>query len=334
MKLANILASLSLTAGLFGAAAQAQDVTLRMATNAPEKTIWQEQLDRFAAHVAEESEGRIKVDIFYNGQLGSENAVLAQVARGRIDMTVNSVSSIADQLPEAYLVSMLFYYDSVAQRSCILAKVSEDYRALIAPAGVRFLDWYETGSGQLSGSKAFTTPDMMAHKRIGVSANKISNAYWERLKAEPVMTPATEAASSLSTGLIDAYPTIPVFYVFGGINKIAPVLTRLDYVMSPAAMLISERSWKTLSEEDRAALTRAIAAETAADRSRTFFDFEEQVMKMHVEAGGELVTPTADELAQWRAGIDDYYTEIVNGLSDEGKAFFQTMEAAKADCQP
>lgn len=327
-----LLASIAMTAGLTLSPAFAQTHSLRLATAAPPNTIWQQQLDQFAADVAEETCGNVRIEIFYNSQLGAEQAVLPQVMRGRIDMGAFSVASLADQLPEAYLVSMLFFYDDVTSRSCILDAVRDDYRALIAPTGVRLLDWTEVSTGRLAGSEAFATPASVSGRRMGVAANPISNAYWEGLGAYPTMTPATEAASNLSTGLIDVYPTIPVFYVFAGIAQVAPVLTRLDYVMSPATIVISQSVWDGLSDDDRAGIERALARHPAAERSAEFFGFEEAVLGMARERGVTIVEPTDEERALWSAGIDEYYARTLESVSAEGRAFWETLLAARASC--
>ena len=328
-----LMASLAITAGLWMTPVLAQTHSLRLATAAPPNTIWQQQLDQFAADVAEETSGNVKIEVFYNSQLGTEQAVLPQVMRGRIDMGAFSVASLADQLPEAYLVSMLFFYDDVASRSCILDAVRDDYRALIAPTGVHLLDWTEVGSGQLAGSQPFLTPDTVSGRRVGAAANPISNAYWEKLGAFPTMTPAAEAASSISTGMIDVYPTIPVFYLFAGIAQVAPVLTRLDYVMSPATILISQNVWDSLSDEDRAGVERALARHPAAERSAAFFAFEEAVIGMAQQKGVKVEVPSEEQRAQWAAGIEDYYADALTNVSEDGRAFWNKLLAAREGCQ-
>lgn len=328
----NLIANLVVAAGLSVTPALAETHSLRLATAAPPNTIWQQQLDQFAADVAEETAGNVKIEVFYNSQLGAEQAVLPQVMRGRIDMGAFSVASLADQLPEAYLVSMLFFYDDVASRSCILDTVREDYRSMLAPTGVRVLDWTEVGTGQLAGAEPFLTPDTVSGRRIGAAANPISNAYWEKLGGFPTMTPASEAASNLSTGLIDVYPTIPVFYVFGGIAQVAPVLTRLDYVMSPAAMVINQGVWDNLSDEDRAGINRALARHPSTERSAAFFAFEEAVLGMAQEKGVKIEVPTDEQRAQWSAGIEDYYDQVLADVSDEGRAFWEKMKTARQAC--
>jgi len=104
MSFKTIIASAALVASLIAVPVMAQEVTLRMATGAPSKTIWQQQFDKFAADVAEETGGNVKIEIFYNSQLGPGNTVLPQVMRGRIDMGAFSTAEIADQLRDAYLV--------------------------------------------------------------------------------------------------------------------------------------------------------------------------------------------------------------------------------------
>lgn len=331
MRLKTNLRFLMILSCAFFGSVQATE-TLRLATAAPAKSIWQQQTDQFIKDVDTETNGRVKIEAFYNAQLGSEQAVLPQLRRGRVDMAMMSISALADQLSEAYLVSMLFYYDNLSQRSCILDNIKNDYRELISPLGLHLLDWTETGSGQLSGTKAYLTPDTIRGQRIGVAANPISNKFWEEKKSLPVPTPSTEAASNLATGLIDVYPTIPVFYVFGGINKVAPVLTKLDYVISPATILINQKIWDKLSKSDREGVERALAKQPSAERSKAFYAFEASVLEMHKKAGGTVVVATPEQKAQWKTGLENYYKNTLKNASPQGQKFFSKLESAKKTC--
>lgn len=74
-----MFASLAMAAGLMASPATAQEVTLRVATAATSKTIWQQEFDKFAADVAEETNGNVKIEIFNKSHLGPGNTVLPQV---------------------------------------------------------------------------------------------------------------------------------------------------------------------------------------------------------------------------------------------------------------
>ena len=332
MSIQKSLASIALALSL-AAPVAAQEVTLRMATAAPVETIWQKQFDQMAADVAEETEGRVKIEIFYSSQLGSEQAVLPQVMRGRIDMGAFSTAGVADQLADAYLVNLPFYYQDVAERSCILDAVSTDYRKLLSPMGVRLMDWSEVGSAQLVGKKAYPTPDTVEGARMGAAANPVSNMFWERLSAYPVMAGTTEAASGISTGLIDTYLTTPVFYLFAGIAQVAPVLTKLDYLIAPGVILINDKTWNNLSDEDKAGIERALARRPVAERSAAFFGFESQILQLAASKGVQIVEPTEEERAKWLADQEEFYNAVLEEASPEGRAFFDKLEAARAGCQ-
>lgn len=333
MKLRPFLAGLAATACLALSSAWAQDVTLRLATAAPEGTIWQQHFDRFAADVAEETEGRIKIDVFYSAKLGNEQTVISQVVRGRIDMAAVGVSGMADQMTEAYLISLLFFYDDLDVRSCVLDAMRGDYRDMILPTGIRVLDWAEVGSAQLAAKEKVTHPDQIKGKRMGVAATKISNLYWEMQGAIPVATPITDVAANITTGLIDVYPSIPNFYVFAGINKLAPVWNEINYLLSPGAIVVSDRVWEGLADEDRAGIERALARHPAAERSAEFFAVEKAVVGMHLEGGGTVHTVTAEEKAAWREIVPEYYEGLMELVNDDGRAFFGKMKDAKAACE-
>lgn len=328
----HLAAALAVSVGLGLMPAAAQQHTLRMATAAPTNTIWQQQFDQFAADVAEETGGNVQIEIFYNSQLGAGNAVLPQVMRGRIDMGAFSTAEVADQMRDVYLSSMLFYYDDQTVRSCILDSVYDEFQTLLAPTGLRHLAWAEVGSIQLSGTRAFTSPESLQGIRHGGAANPITNLYWERMGAIPSLVPAAEAASSLSTGLIDVYPTIPVFYMFAGIAQVAPVLSKVDLGLPPGTIVINQGVWDGLSAEDQAGFERAMQRHPAAERSAAFFAFENQLFDLHRSRGGTVAEPTAEEAAAWREGIDEYYADILAGSSPEGLVFWEALEAARVSC--
>lgn len=326
-------ASAAVATGLLAGPVMAQDVNLRMSTAAPEGTIWQQQFDKFAADVAEETGGDVNIEIFYNSQLGAGNTVVPQVMRGRVDMGAFSTAEISDQLRDAYLVSMLFYYDDLDVRACILNSVHDDFQTLLAPTGMKLLDWAEVGSIQLSGTKAFTSAESLKGVRHGGAANPITNLYWERLGAYPSLVPVTEAASSISTGLIDVYPTIPVFYMFAGISQVAPVLSKVDIGLPPGVIVINQGVWDGLSDENKAGIERAQKRNPFTQRSAAFYAFENQLYEMHRGNGGTVAEPTAEESAGWREGIDEYYAEVLADSSPEGLAFWDALNAARADCE-
>lgn len=324
------LAAIALTTG---AASADGPVELKFATSAPAGSPWQKQFDRLASDVAEQTGGSVKINVFYSSQLGAENDAIAQLARGRIETGAFTVGSISLQVPAANLPALYMYYESDAQRDCILDKhLADPFRALVASKGLHFLGWMEVGQGHLTGKKAYVTPADIKGVKVGTTTNKMVNEFWEVYGAIPVATPIPEAAANMSTGLIDIYPTVAAFYVPSGLNKVAPVYTKVPYSQGPAALLMSKSVYDKLTPTQREGITKAVAKVPATQLRREIDSLGEALLAKHKEGGGQIVELTAAQRAEWRKPMPAFWSKVAKDLGKEGEAFFAKMEAAKKAC--
>ncbi|WP_374632211.1 TRAP transporter substrate-binding protein [Paracoccus sp. (in: a-proteobacteria)] len=317
-----------------GSVVQAETV-LKLATAAPENTPWGAQVNRLVKAVTEESEGRLKVEPYFNSQLGIENDTLAQLARGRIEMGLFTVNAAAQQAPEIGLMQLSGIYDSNDQRACVQDKyLTDEIRERLGSKGVYFGGWGEIGNGWLVSDRPLTNPDALKGLKIGISVNKNNTAYWRLLDANAVPVSPGEAASALSTGLVDVYPTVYSFYVPSGLNKIAPVLTEYNYTNGPGMWAVSQRVMDRMSEEDQEALKRAFGRFTSKGMMDEVFAFEDKLRQMHIDGGGEVVTPTDDEIARFREILPSFWAEMTAEYGADGEEIMALIEEGKANCAP
>lgn len=310
------------------------ETTLRLATIAPEATPWGNQLGRFAAAVAEESNGEIKIDVFYSGQLGSEQDTFAQLARGRIDMGFFSNTSVALQVPEAIFASMYLYFDDPDERDCILdSHMVEPIRAAFAPRGAYFLGFAEAGPNNFFGSTGTVLPTELAGKKIGLAISPVASAFWETYGAIPTAISSAEGASAMQTGLVDFGIAPPLLYVAAGYNKLGSVYSYVGVQYNSAMVLLSERTRSQLTEEQFAAIERAWARHPAAQLRDEIAQVDAVMLAKHVESGGTLLEPTPEEKAAWRAPMAEFYAKAVEITGEPGANMFAALEAGRAACK-
>lgn len=314
--------------------ANAQPATeLTFATAAPVGSPWQKQYDRFAADVATETKGSVKINVFYGSQLGAENDVIAQVARGRVDMGAFTLGSIGLQVPEALAVSLPMYFDTEAQRGCVLDKHAfEPVSAALAKKNLTLLSWLEVGSQQLSAKKPLLTPGDVKGLKVGVVINKLSAGFWEAVGAVPVATAVPEAASGMSTGLIDVYPSVAAFYVPSGINKVAPVWSVVNVLMSPGAMIIGKSATAKLSPDQLAGLQRAVAKTPASQIRSEIFAAEAGLIAKHKEGGGTVAEPTDEQRGEWKRLAAPFWAKAISDLGPAAGEIFAKVEEGKKSC--
>lgn len=327
----------SLVAGIaiaaaFTTAANA-DATLRFATAAPEKTPWAAQIQRLAAAIEEESEGRVTVEVFYNSQLGSENDTIAQLARGRIEMGLFTLTSAAQQEPALSIAQLTMFYENDAQRGCVFDNhLFEPLSEILADRGIHLLTWGEVGHGYVFGNQPYPNIDALAGARIAITSSRISTGLWNAWGANPVPISPAEQASAATTGLIDGAATVYTFAIPSGLTQALNVVTEIPYMDAPAMFAMSERVWNSLDEDDQAAITRAAARMSPDQMRQEIFAFEDVMRGLHTQRGGEIYVPTVEELDTFRSRLPDYWAAMAADYGDMGARIFSLVSDGKAAC--
>ncbi|MCT8159416.1 TRAP transporter substrate-binding protein [Pseudoruegeria sp. SHC-113] len=332
MKIFKTAATVAALAAGFAAPAFSETV-LKLATAAPEKTPWGAQVMRLAEAVAAESEGRLRIEPYFNSQLGTENDTLAQLARGRIEMGLFTVNAGAQQAPEIGLMQLYGIYDSNDQRACVQDNhLTDEIRARLGEKGVYFGAWAEVGNGYLMSDRALTSVEDLRGLKVGISVNRINTEYWKAMGANPVPISPGEAASAASTGLIDLYPTVYTFFVPSGLNKVYPIVNEYNYSTGPAMWAMSQRVLDRLSAEDQEAVKRAFAQFNSADVMAEIFAFEDVLRGLHTKSGGQIVDLTPEQIEGFREKLPPFWEAMAADYGDDGAAILKLVQDGKAAC--
>jgi TRAP-type C4-dicarboxylate transport system substrate-binding protein len=331
LRLTATLLPLALSAGL--AMAQGTPMELKYSSAAPPTSPWAKQITRNAAEVDAETKGALKLVPFFNSQLGSENDVIAQVSRGRIDMGSFTAASAALQVPEISLLNLPFFFDNQAQRDCVLDKHAAAPTAeAFAKKGLHFVNWVEVGSTHLPGKKPYVTRADIKGIKVGVVTNKMTTEFWQAMGANPVPTAVAEVSSSMQTGLIDTYPAPYAFYMPSGLNKIAPVMTKFPLWEAVGVLLINKGTFDKMPADVRAGLVRGIAKNPPSTLRAEIRGVDAALTKAHIAAGGTVVETTPEQRGEWSKDLPPIWKEIAKDLGSDGEKYFAMMVAGKQAC--
>jgi TRAP-type C4-dicarboxylate transport system substrate-binding protein len=315
------------------ALAQGAPVELRYASSAPPKTVWAMQVDRFAANVAELSKGSMKISAFINSQLGSEQDTIQQIARGRIDMGGYSVTAGSLIVPEISLLNLPFLFKDSAEQDCVLDKHLTKMTAdLFAKKGVQFLDWTHVGITNLIGKKSFVSPDELKGLKARAQPTKIGPYLWTAFGANPNPLPVTEWNSAHQTGLVDVADAPMTFYVFAGLNKVAPVLTMTRHLDQAGVSVMNKAVYDKLSPEARKVIVEAGASAPGATLRKEVREFELKLGALHKSQGGTIVELTPEQRDVWRKGMEASWTKAVAAVGGESNAYWKAIQDGIKDC--
>lgn len=322
------LTGIALIATAFGA--QAQERTLKFGFSLAKDHPIGIGAQKFADEVAAKSAGRLKVNIFANAVLGTDQQNLSAVRGGTLDFTTMATGLLAGLNKEFMVFDFPFLFRDAREAHALSdGPIAKALLARLDDQGIVGLGIWDLGFRNITNSRRpITKPEDIAGLKLRVIASPIYIETFKALGANPVPLSFGEVYGALESRAIDGQDN-PVAVIesakFAEVQKYLS-LTRHLYTGMP--LLMSKKTWDALPPEDRKVIQdaaeiakaeerRALQTQDAeaVDRLRKAMQVNEVspaeldrmrekvrpvVEKFAGEVGEPLVKQVADELARLR----------------------------------
>jgi tripartite ATP-independent transporter DctP family solute receptor len=248
---------------------------------------------QFAKDVESLTNGAVKIELFWSGELGNAIELMEAIQLGVIDITVQA-SSIGQLERNFELFDLPFLFaDAVSARKVLDGPVGEEMGQLFSKKGIKLLGYWELGFRYITSKKPIRVPSDMVGMKIRVPDNKLRIETFEVLGASPSVTSLSELYIALSQGVMDAteqpFGTI-IGYKFYEVQK---YLALSRHVFTPGYLLINEKSLKKIPEKYQTAIFQA--SKKATQLVRELSDKEEaesiDLLKKHGMQITQIDTP-------------------------------------------
>ena len=162
-------------------------------------------MTEFAEEVEERTNGRIKVRILPNGQLGSENENMEQLMAGVISMTKVSAPGLATYNESYHAFGLPYIFDDTENFYHIMdSKEMKDFFLSSENDGFVTLTYYTSGARSFyTKNTPVRTPDDLKGLKIRVQDMKSQTDMMKALGGIPVAMSYGDVYTSLQTGIID-----------------------------------------------------------------------------------------------------------------------------------
>ena len=232
----------------------AQALELKMSLAPPAQSPPGKYALRLAEQVKKESGGKLTIKVFFNNQLGgSEQNVIRQIVRGRIDMGMNSNTAISLVAPEFALLTAPYLWTSLKEADCVADKhLLPVYDELLQKGGVVALTWVEIGQHILfAKDKTIKTPADLSGVKFRTAPTKTDTIYLQTAGANAIPLGTAESMPALKTGVVSGASFPIVFGLAVGYHKVAPNITVTKHSHQIGAVIISKKVWNRLSKEQQ-----------------------------------------------------------------------------------
>ena len=291
--------------------------------------------DVFAKEVNAKSNGRINVQVFGAAALGGERDFAEGVKNGFIQAGMAS-AVMANFYPNAMVVEIPYLFGSNEIADRVLdgpygQKLSEDF---LANSGMRNLCFGEVGFRHFSSGKTpIHSPKDLVGMKIRVQETPLYITEMKALGAQPTPVPWPETYTALQTGVVDGQENPIPSIVFAKLYEVQKHVTLDGHNFGVDWFAMNEKFYQSLPADLKKVVQdgakNACIAERAISRK-----FAVDGIKILKDNGVTIYTPTADEIAQFKAAtqqpvIDWLKTKVDQKWIDELLAAVKNAEAVK-----
>jgi tripartite ATP-independent transporter DctP family solute receptor len=290
--LKTLVATLALMCGV--AATAAAQTTIRYAHVGSEGDIQYWYADEFAKRVEKRTEGRIKVQVFPNSQLGGASETVDGVRSGAIPLAHHEFGSLARLLPDIAAFAAPFVYRDGTHamaatdpnKSDVMKEMSDK---LVKQANVRIIGRLYRGARQMTAKSAVYSPADLNGKRFRGVPLPLWTTMIKGMGAIPTPVEVAELPTALMTGMVIGQEN-PLTMI--NANKLYEVQTHVmltGHMQNVLPVFINERTWQSIPEKDRA-IVAEVAAEVGEETLKLGLDAEVQLIDELKKKGMTFIT--------------------------------------------
>lgn len=243
-------------------------ITLRLAHHLTPDHSLNKQAEKFAELLAKKTNGKVKVDIYPNGQLGGQRDLLEAMKIGTMDMSIADTGLLANYDLSAGILDLPYIFkDTQHVRKAMAGEAGKIIQEKILKAsGIRSLTIVGVAfRGTILSKKTINSIDDFKGVKVRTPESPVLVQYFKAIGANPTPIPSGEAYTAIQTGVVDGMEGTPEFLNSIKISEVAKKQYETNHNMNCDSLNISEKVFKNLPQDVQKALLEA------ADESIGYF---------------------------------------------------------------
>lgn len=268
-------------------------------------------MEQFAADVMEKTNGHVTVQVFGNGQLGTEKEMLEQVVQG---VTQGMRGGQFDFSPRLLMFTLPFLANNREEVTALLK--SDLAKKVCAEAeestGTVIINLCDAGGFRQfsNGKHPIKTPEDLVGLKMRTNGMKTIDMTFKALGATTTSIPYADLYMGLKTAIADGQENPWVNVEGMKFYEVQKYFTEVNYQFHPDPFYVNAEWWNSLPEEFRTIITDCATA--MGDYNDQLIDQNSDSAKQKIiESGSEVYVPTAEEIAAFQTACQPVYQQVV-----------------------
>jgi tripartite ATP-independent transporter DctP family solute receptor len=256
------------------------------------------------------SGGKLTIDIYPSGQLGSEQQCVELLQIGSLAITKVSAAVLESFTEEFKALGLPYIFKSKEHSFQVLdGDIGKDLLKSTEPFWIRGLCFYDAGARSFyTIDTPINHPDDLAGLKIRVMK---SITAMENVKAQggsPTPISWGELYTALQSGVVDGAENNPPSLYTSHHYEVCKYYSLNEHTMVPDVLIISKKIWESLNEKEKKWLQQAIDQSVIVQR-KLWAESEKESLRIVEEAGVTIIYPDKAPFAEKVAHMPDMYND-------------------------
>jgi TRAP-type transport system periplasmic protein len=202
----------------------------------------------------------LQITVFPASQLGNESELVEQLVAGELELVIAGPSFLAMWHPPLGIFDAAFAFRDMDHMMQVAKSemLADHWELLRQKFGVRILDTWAYGTRHITSNHPIRSLADLSGFRLRFPSAQIWQASGRAMGASPMPIPFADVYLALQTGTADGQEN-PISVIKAmGFQEVQKYLCLTGHIQSATVVMVNDRAWNSLTEQQRQALSRTI----------------------------------------------------------------------------
>lgn len=285
---------------------------------------------KFKELLEEKTNGKVKVEIYPVGTLGTDLAIAEQLQQGVVEFAISSPGTTGNIVPEAQIVALKYLFSDDPKVNHQVLAEGEAFNKLLAEEyvkhNIKVLHFWSEGFLSWTSNKPIHQPEDLKGFKIRTQTSPLMVKFYETFGANPTALDFSEVYSSLQLGMIDGQENPNFFIESTKLFEVQDYLIDSRHGIYVTSTVVNNDFYNSLPEDIKQAVF-----ETIEELKFYAFEIEQELNNNALENmanSGDIEVITLDKEARSKfrelsIPSHDLYVELVG---EKGKQILDTLK--------
>lgn len=304
-------------------------IRLKFGHHMPENTSQHLSALRYADGIDYKSNGRVKIEVYPDRQLGTDSAMIEMARTGKLAITLPPAAALATLVPEMQVLDLPFLFpDRTGLYEILDGEPGQLLLEKLEPYGLAGASFWEVGFKQFTAGKPIQTPADFNGLNIRVMQGRPAVDIYRLFGANPVSIDDHELYGALKEGRVDGQENSLLSIFNMNIHQIQSHVTVSNHAYLAQVMVFSKAVMDSLPPDVREMLVTT-AGEIAAFERNDMVENEKRLISAIRASGTRVSFLGPEEQARFRQAVAPLMSELERGPGGEVLAMIRRHLAQK-----